>query len=266
MEPEVYHQVKLTVKRILNIDLNYYKDEQMKRRLDSWLARSSVVSWNDYFRLIAKSPEEQARFRGYLTINVTEFFRDLDRWQMLRQTLLPGLLREAQGRPGLGGFQVWSAGCSIGVEAYTLAILLDETARTHRYSILATDLDRDALRKARAGGPYKPEDIHNLSPEQRVRYLTSKEGQYYVKDFLAKPIRFEEQDLNSDRFGSGFDLIVCRNVIIYFTNEAKQKLYKKFHDALRIGGVLFLGGTEIIPSPKEIGFRNQGYSFYIKEC
>ena len=76
---------------------------------------------------------------------------------------------------------------------------------------------------------------------------------------------FEEQDLNGSRFSSGFDLIVCRNVIIYFTNEAKLSLYKKFHAALRPGGLLFLGGTEIIPAPKDIGFKNQGYSFYVKD-
>jgi chemotaxis protein methyltransferase CheR len=265
MEQEIYSQIKFRIKKVLNIDLNYYKDEQMRRRLDSWLARSQVGNWNDYFLLVSKNSDELTRFRNYLTINVTEFFRDPERWQMLRQTLMPDLFNTAYGKNGRNSLRVWSAGCSIGIEAYTLAILLDELARSRPYSILATDLDRGALQVARARGPYKVEETQNLSVEQRTRYLDLQPGTgYFVKSSLARPIQFAEQDLNADRFDTGFDLIVCRNVIIYFTNEAKLLLYQKFHAALRPGGVLFLGGTEIIPSPKEIGFRNQGYSFYIK--
>lgn len=265
MEPEVYMQVQHSVKKFLNIDLSYYKDEQMKRRLDSWLARSSAHSWNDYFSNLAKDQDELTRFRNFITINVTEFFRDPERWKMLRQSLLPELLKEAAKQPGSGGLRAWSAGCSIGVEAFTLAIMLDEVARTQPYSILASDLDRGALQKARARGPFRPEEVQNMTPEQRTKYLELKQNLYYAKESLLKAIRFEEQDLNADRFGTGFDLIVCRNVIIYFTNEAKLALYKKFHAALRPGGILFLGGTEIIPSPLDLGFRNQGFSFYRKE-
>lgn len=263
MEQEVYDQVKSSVKRILNIDLTYYKDEQMKRRLDSWLVRMSASSWGDYFQMIAKNPVELSRFRDYLTINVTEFFRDPERWQMLRQNLLPVLLKGSRnaGEP----FRIWSAGCSIGVEAYTLAMLMEEAVPGTAVSILATDLDKGALQKARARGPYRAEEVRNLSPEQRLRYMDTVNGQFYVKSALSRSIRFEEQDLNADKFGTRFDLIVCRNVIIYFTSEAKQSLYAKFHGALRPGGLLFLGGTEIIPSAKEMGFRNQGYSFYTKE-
>jgi chemotaxis protein methyltransferase CheR len=265
MDPDIYTQVKIRIKKVLSIDLNYYKDEQMKRRLDSWLARSVVSTWNDYFHLVSSNAEELNRFRNYLTINVTEFFRDAERWQMLRQTLMPGLLNAAYGQNGHGTLRVWSAGCSIGIEAYTLAILLDEVAYNRPYSILATDLDRGALQVARARGPYKAEETKNLSAKQLARCLDFQPGiGYFAKSFLARPIQFTEQDLNADRFDTGFDLIVCRNVIIYFTNEAKLHLYQKFHDALRPGGVLFLGGTEIIPSPKEIGFRNQGYAFYTK--
>lgn len=263
MDQEIYNQVKSSVKRILNIDLTYYKDEQMKRRLDSWLVRMAVASWTDYFQMISGNPAELSRFRDYLTINVTEFFRDPERWQMLRQSLLPALLKEAKisGEP----FRIWSAGCSIGVEAYTLAMLMEEAAPGTPVSILATDLDKGALQKARARGPYRVDEVRNLSPEQRLRYMDLVNGNFFVKSSLTRTIRFEEHDLNADKFGSRFDLIVCRNVIIYFTSEAKQSLYVKFREALRSGGLLFLGGTEIIPSAKEMGFRNQGYSFYTKE-
>jgi chemotaxis protein methyltransferase CheR len=87
---------------------------------------------------------------------------------------------------------------------------------------------------------------------------------YSITEKLAHRVHFQEQDMLADRFENSFDLIVCRNVIIYFTNEAKTMLYSKFHAALRPGGVLFLGGTEIIPRPQELGFRNYGISFYMK--
>ncbi len=265
MEAETYAQIKTSVKSLLNIDLNHYKEEQMKRRLDSWLARSRVSSWKDYFSLLYEDKEELEKFRNYLTINVTEFFRDPERWAALRRDVLPRLLAEAERDPQKrGSLRVWSAGCSVGVEAYTLAILLEEVAPGKPHYLLASDLDRGALAKAKAGGPYLAEEARNLTPEQRIRFL-SPTPPFYVKPEVARRVTFCEQNLLNDPFESNFDLIVCRNVIIYFTNEAKTLLYRKFHQALRPGGVLFLGGTEIMPRPAELGFRNAGISFYVRE-
>ena len=161
------------------------------------------------------------------------------------------------------GLKLWSAGCSIGAEAYTLAMLMSEAAPLQSYSLLATDLDRGALEKARARGPYAEEDILNLHPAQRRKYLTPA-APYYVSESLQKRIRFEEQDLLLDQFETGFDLIICRNVVIYFTAEAKDALYARFCAALRPGGILFLGGTEIMSGPAKYGFQNFGISFYRK--
>lgn len=264
MEAEVYYQVKTSIKKLLNIDLSYYKDEQMKRRLDSWLARTQAHSWQDYFRLVADNPVECDRFRNYLTINVTEFFRDPDRWKSLQADVLPDLLRSASSASSSNGsLRVWSAGCSIGVEAYTLAMICEQMPSVRSYQILATDLDRGALEKARARGPYLAEEIRNLSPAQREKFLTPA-APYFIRDTLGKNIVFREQNLLADTFDRDFDLIVCRNVVIYFTTEAKDLLYRKFAGALRPGGVLFLGGTEIISRPAEFGFRNFGISFYKK--
>jgi chemotaxis protein methyltransferase CheR len=263
MDTHVYTQLKASIKRRLNIDLTNYKDEQMKRRLDSWLVRVHVNTWNDYFRSLSDDPTELERFRNYLTINVTEFFRDLNRWDFLRQEILPYLLSHANGNRQLSELKLWSAGCSIGAEAYTLAILMAEAAPLQNYALLATDLDRGALQKAKSCGPYMEGDIRNLNPRQLQKYFTSA-APYYVKESLQKNIRFQEQDLLADCFERGFDLIVCRNVVIYFTAEAKETLYAKFCDALRPGGVLFLGGTELISGPSKYGLQNFGISFYKK--
>jgi chemotaxis protein methyltransferase CheR len=260
MDADAYMQVKESIKRTMKIDLSNYKDEQMKRRLDSWLVRVRANTWNDYFHLLSIDRSELERFRNYLTINVTEFFRDLNRWDTLRQEILPYLLG---GRRQTTELKLWSAGCSIGAEAYTLAILMDEAAPLQRYSLLATDLDRGALLKARSRGPYLESDIRNLNSLQRQKYVTAA-APYYVRERLQKNISFEEQNLLADPFEKGFDLIVCRNVVIYFTAEAKEALYAKFSDALQLGGILFLGGTELISGPTKYGLQNFGISFYRK--
>jgi chemotaxis protein methyltransferase CheR len=263
MEADVYAQVKSSVKHTLKIDLENYKDEQMKRRLDSWLARSKVNTWKDYFYLLSTDVAELERFRNYLTINVTDFFRDQSRWDILRQDILPYLIKNAAESHSFGGLKLWSAGCSIGMEAYSMALMMVEAAPLHKFSLLATDLDRGALIKAKAGGPYTQEDLRNLSVAQRQKYISAV-APYHVRENLKGNIRFEEQDLLTDRFENNFDLIVCRNVVIYFTAEAKEKLYAKFFAALRPGGVLFVGGTEIISGPAKYGFQNYGISFYRK--
>ncbi len=263
MDATIYTQVKASIKRTLNIDLEHYKDEQMKRRLDSWLVRTHIETWKEYFYLLTTDETELERFRNYLTINVTEFFRDQNRWDQLRQDVLPYLIQNSRDTHQIGGLKLWSAGCSIGTEAFTMAIMMAEAAPLQRYSILATDLDRGALLKAKARGPYSQDDIRNLTATQRQKYITPT-APYHAVESLQKNIRFQEQNLFADRFDSGFDLIVCRNVVIYFTAESKDILYAKFSAALRPGGVLFIGGTEIISGPTKFGLQNFGISFYKK--
>jgi chemotaxis protein methyltransferase CheR len=306
MEPELYAQIKANIKKILGINLDHYKDEQMRRRLDSWLVRSGLPGWPEYFKLVQADARELSKFRDYLTINVSAFFRDPERWQALRNQALPELSRSsAQVRPGSPGLRIWSAGCSIGPEPYTLAIMLEESFANRKHYILATDLDRGALAKSRGRGPYTADEIQNLTPGQRAAYVEAGGPPYYVRDSLLKKIEFREHDLLLDPTPTGgpgfqaagipvaaaapafqaaqrpqpirppappaptplaqqFDLIVCRNVVIYFTTETKDMLYRKFYDALRPGGILFVGATEIIPRPQEIGFRSFGISFYQK--
>jgi chemotaxis protein methyltransferase CheR len=263
MDPEIYTQLKTSIKHTLKIDLESYKEEQMKRRLDSWLVRSHIPTWNEYFSLIAKDTTELERFRNYLTINVTEFFRDPNRWEHVRVEIMPYLMANSAQHHQVSGLKLWSAGCSIGAEAYTMAMIMEELAPAQKYSILATDLDRGALLKARSRGPYTQEDIRNLSVLQRQHYITPA-SPYHVNERLQKNIRFQEQNLLDDRFENDFDLIVCRNVVIYFTSVSKDFLYTKFSKALRPGGVLFVGGTEIISGSTKFDLQNFGISFYKK--
>jgi chemotaxis protein methyltransferase CheR len=263
MELEVYQEIKRHVKRLLDLDLEHYKDEQMRRRLDSWLVRSGAADWKTYFERVRRDEKERQRFRDYLTINVSAFFRDPERWKSLAEQILPRLLKEALRRGvSENGLRIWSAGCSIGAEPYTLAILLEEIAPRRHHAILATDYDLSALNKAKQGGPYTAEEIQNLNPAQRAAFLQPGGPPYYIAPSLAKKITFQEHNLFADPFPQQMDLIVCRNVVIYFTATAKDHLYQAFHDALRPGGILFVGATEIIPHPQNYGLRSVGISFY----
>lgn len=263
MDAAIYTLVKASIKSSLNIDLENYKEEQMKRRLDSWLIRSHLSTWQEYLSLVSKDADEREKFRNYLTINVTEFFRDPNRWEQVRTEVLPYLIKNAAEHPRGNGLKLWSAGCSIGVEAYTMAMIMEESFPNSKYSILATDLDRGALLKARARGPYTTDDIRNLSAVQKKQHITPA-APFHVTDKLQKNIQFQEQNLLEDKFENDFDLIVCRNVVIYFTTASKDVLYDKFSKALRPGGVLFVGGTEIISGSTKFGLQNFGISFYKK--
>lgn len=245
------------VRTLTGIDLSSYKKAQMDRRLRSLMQRLSVDSYAAYARLIERDADKLHEFREFITINVSEFFRNPEKFVELRQLILPDMLRRS---PKL---KIFSAGCSNGSEPYTLAIILDELTPGKRHDILAVDIDEHQLSVARAG-VYAASDLKNASPQQLTRYFNAAGSGFRVKDELKSRIRFERGDLLADRFEDGFDLIVCRNVVIYFTDAAKSSLYAKFHTALRPGGVLFVGGTESIFNAKELGFECIAPFFYRK--
>jgi chemotaxis protein methyltransferase CheR len=252
-----YNFVKHKVLRLTGVDLNCYKSQQVIRRLGVYLKRSGYPNWPGFFRAIQDDPAELDKLKDYLTINVSSFLRDPERFEYLQASVLPELLRH---RPRL---RVWSAGCSHGHEPYSLAILLAETTGLHcRHLIRATDIDRSALQRARAGGPYSADDLANVPLDLRDRYFRTDGNAYYVVDGLRRKVSFAHHNLLADPFEDEFDLIVCRNVVIYFQADAKARLYRRFHDALRAGGVLFLGGTEVVSKPSSVGFESLNVSFY----
>ncbi len=265
MEADVYQRIKYAARTLLNIDLEQYKDAQMRRRLDSWLTRKQIATWDEYIHLVRRDAEERERFRAYLTINVSAFFRDITRWQEFDRKIIRSLHQTAcTSLNPTGALRIWSAGCSIGAEIYSLAMLCEQFTPGQSHFLLATDIDRDALAQARAGGPYANTEVQNISKAQRLTYFQKGGPPFYIKHSLAQKIEFREHNLLADPFDSGFDLILCRNVIIYFTDAAKEGLYRKFSQALRPGGILFLGSTEIISRPSDFGMRGIGMSFYEK--
>jgi chemotaxis protein methyltransferase CheR len=250
-----YPLFRKTVLDLTGIDLDCYKGTQMERRLQTIMRRVGVQDLGAYARLLSVTPSRVKEFQDFLTINVSEWVRNPEKFEELQKLILPELLKRT---PRL---KIWSAGCSNGSEPYSVAMLLDEIDPLGRHQILATDLDEEILKMARAG-VYMDKDIRGVSPARRQRYFSQDGDKFTVKPELRNRVQFERQNLLKDPFPTDVDLILCRNVVIYFTEEAKDELYRRFHQALKSGGILFVGGTESLLRARELGYASVSPFFY----
>ncbi|MCL6592459.1 MAG: protein-glutamate O-methyltransferase CheR [Alicyclobacillus sp.] len=218
--------------KLTGIDLRLYKRPQMERRLTALRNRHGFHDFRSYAQALAQQPQYLAELLDKMTINVSEFLRNPERWEALLERL-----EQPVGRP----LRVWSAACATGEEPYTLALLFAERGWPH--DTWATDIDARALALARTGR-YKETQIRLLPTEYVARYFTHEADEYIVHDVLKRHVRFAQHNLLADPFPQSLDLIVCRNVLIYFTDAAKQQVLRGFAQALRPGGLLFVGSTE----------------------
>ncbi|GIO30874.1 MULTISPECIES: CheR family methyltransferase [Paenibacillus] len=247
------------VKRSTGIDLSEYKEAQMKRRLTTLRQKNGYQSFAAFFEAISKDKSLFYEFLDRMTINVSEFWRNPNRWEVLRDIILPEL---ASGNKR--GLRVWSAACSTGEEPYTIAMILDGKGLLAETKLVATDIDEGALAKAKQG-LYMERSLKDVPQDVAARYFTQEGALFRFSEQLKGSIEFRKQNLLLDPFEKGHDLIVCRNVMIYFTEEAKTKLYHKFAEALRPGGYLFVGSTEQIFSPGQYGLEPTETFFYQKK-
>jgi chemotaxis protein methyltransferase CheR len=262
-----YARFKACVLQKTGIDLNLYKQQQMHRRLLGMVERANTQTFMDYYQVLERDPKEYAEFLDRLTINVSELFRNPEKWEEIRNIILPPMLAKKRA------LKIWSAGCSYGAEPYTLAILLDQIAPNREHTIHATDLDKNILAKAKEAR-FTDADLRNVTPAMRQRYFVQTtippapngmpdlSPRWQVEPKTRSRVTFRAQNLLADRFESSYDLICCRNVVIYFTDEAKDALFERFCQALTPGGVLFVGGTERIFNHRELGFETSTPFFY----
>ncbi|KAA9006613.1 protein-glutamate O-methyltransferase CheR [Paenibacillus spiritus] len=246
------------VNKSTGIDLSQYKEAQMKRRLTTLRQKNGFHTFADFFAAMMKDKDLFYEFLDRMTINVSEFWRNPNRWEVLRDTILPELTKSSRK------LKLWSAACSTGEEPYTLAMILADKKLLAASSVLATDIDDGALAKAKQG-MYLERSLKDVPKEVAERYFKPEGVMYKVDESLKPGIDFRKQNLLLDTFDTGFDLIICRNVMIYFTEEAKAKLYHKFSAALRPGGYLFVGSTEQIFTPSQYGFESTETFFYRKK-
>ncbi|NRT91385.1 CheR family methyltransferase [Clostridium beijerinckii] len=245
------------VHKELGINLSAYKPEQLNRRINSLMTRVGIKTLDEYSKSIKSNPEQRQKFLDFITINVTEFFRNPELFTDLEKQISKELL------PNNSSLKIWSAACSIGCEPYSLGIILDKLAPNGRHNIIATDIDDTILSRAKSG-EYTENEMKGINNADLSKYFKVRDDKYYVESKIKNMVTFKKHDLILDRYDTGFDLIVCRNVVIYFNNDVKQEIYKKFSNSLKKGGLLFVGATESIYNYRDYGFEKASTFIYKK--
>ncbi|MDJ1432228.1 protein-glutamate O-methyltransferase CheR [Halostagnicola sp. A-GB9-2] len=240
------------VEEELSFATSYYNERYLDRRVSSRMRRTDSESYRDYFSLLKRDETEQEELLDALSINVTGFFRNPSVWEGI-QTLLRKLTDEQSH------VRIWSAACADGREPYSLSMLAhsDRKIDESRISILATDISDDALETAR-GGVYQDLQTDDVSSqldflERPNRYITKGDGHIEVADTIQEPVEFERHDLINGRSKSGFDMVVCRNILIYINDEHKTPIFETIRDSLEEGGYMVIGKSETIP----LGMRRE---------
>lgn len=253
-----YEDFKKNINNLININLDYYKEKQMKRRITSLLTRNNFTDFDDYFTGLKKDRNLLEQFINYLTINVSEFYRNPSQWDVLHKEIIPLIIGNSRQK-----IKVWSSACSTGEEPYSLVMLLSNFFPLRDIHVLATDIDEEAMNKAKIG-LYSEKSLASLPMGYKEKYFAKIENSFKISDDIKKCVEFKKMDLLKDNFPLNIDLITCRNVMIYFTDEAKELLYNKFYDSLSNNGVLFVGSTEQIIMPERYKLKSVRTFFYSK--
>ena len=200
-----------------------------------------------------KAKEE---FVNYLTINVSEFYRNPSQWELMDKEIIPELI----GKFGKN-LKIWSAACSTGDEPYSLVMALSRHIPLNQIKIFATDLDKQVIAAAKAG-LYSEKSIASVPADLKQKYFTKVGPSYQISKEIMARVEFKEHNLLKDTYPTNYHMIVCRNVLIYFTEEAKDEVFAKFQKSLARGGILFIGSTEQIINYKDIHLERKNSFYY----
>ncbi len=247
-DEEGFKSLTRRVSREAGLTLDAYKDKCLRRRLLVRMRACGVHTYAEYMTVLDRKPDEWDKLKDALTINVTRFYRNSETWDRLRTDLLPGLLEARSGR-----LVAWSAGCSSGEEPYTLAMLCAEAAAaighpswSDRVRIDATDIDRGSLERA-AAGLYPQAAFLEAPAWITEKYCTPAGASWQVSEAVRRMVTVRRLDLTREPIPSAaYDLIFCRNVVIYFDRPMQERLFAQFAEALLPGGILVLGKVETL--------------------
>lgn len=254
-----YEKFKKDVLQLTKIDLNFYKEKQMRRRIDTIAGKNGCKSYDEYVRLLKSDKDKFEKFVNFLTINVSEFYRNPDQWKLMDENVIPKLL-QTQGR----ALNIWSAACSTGDEPYSLVMAFSRHIPLSNIHITATDIDKQVIAQAQTG-LYNEKSVANVPADLKSKFFTKVGASYQIANEVKRCVTFKEHNLLKDSYPTGFDLILCRNVVIYFTDEAKDMIYKNFYNSLKKHGILFIGSTEQITNYKELGYNRISSFYFSKE-
>jgi chemotaxis protein methyltransferase CheR len=244
-------------RRRFKLDLGCYKQEQVRRRLGALMHAQGTRTLVELADRLDADERAATKIHNKFKNHVTDFFRDPEAYRNVERHVLPALART--GRPPL----VWSAGCSLGAEPISLAMMFQRAA-IPLGRLIATDLDPTTIERARAGGPFEAREVRNLSVDELGRHVAERNGAFWVTSPLLRSIEYRVHDLIADPYPKGQDLVVCRNVLIYFVERTKNAVLAGLAASLRPCGFLFLGGTEIIHDPPALGLARRSPSLYQK--
>jgi len=256
-DPE-YTYLTEQIKGLTGINLANYECGRMRRRLEAYISGLSHSNVYSFCHLLEKDADVLNGLTDFITFNHSDFFRDYWAFEELRARILPMICQRRTNT------LIWSAGCANGAEPYTLAIILDSLQGKPSYTLSATDINTRSLQIAKAGGPYSRTDIANIPKHLQNKYLREEQKSLYVINDLRRNILFNKYDLIQDNISSGFDLILCRNIINHLNDEIRNRLNRRLFDALTPNGILFVGSTEFITDFASIGFTKIGSCFYQK--
>lgn len=254
-----YESFKKRILEMTTIDLNAYKERQMKRRIDSLIARRKCSGYDDFVMLLQKDHTAFEEFVNYLTINVSEFYRNPEQWEYMDKEIIPDLIKRF-GK----NLKIWSAACSTGDEPYSLVMAFSKYLPLANINITATDIDKQVIEKAKVG-LYNEKSIASVPNEFKEKYFNKVGSSYKIKDEIKERVSFSEHNLLKDKYPNDYHLIVCRNVLIYFTEEAKHDVFVKYNKSLVKDGYLFIGNTEQIIDYSDIGYIRKNSFFYQKK-
>ena len=251
-----YEYLKKKILAITGVDLNAYKENQMKRRLDTLIRKHGFKDYVEYCECVRTDKDIKEEFLGYMTINVSEFYRNPDQWEFLDKTVIPELIKRF-GK----NLKIWSAACSTGDEPYSLVMALSRHLPLNMIKIYATDIDNQILAQAK-NGIYSDKSVKGVPADLLERYFEKVGTSYKIKDEIKSRVEFKQANLLDNNYPKGFNMIVCRNVLIYFTEEAKDNIFRRFHDSLVPNGVLFIGSTEQIVNYRDLDYSRKNSFFY----
>lgn len=253
-----YEWFKGEILKMTKIDLNFYKEKQMRRRIDTLATKNGAKSYEEYVKLLKSDKDLFEQFINFITINVSEFYRNTDQWKLMDEKVIPKILENNKGV-----IRIWSAACSTGDEPYSLAMAFSRFVPLNRIKIVATDIDKQVIQHAQVG-LYNAKSIAGVPADMKKKYFKQVGNSFQISDEIKKCVEFKEHNLLKDTYPKDFDMILCRNVVIYFTDEAKDMIYSNFYKSLKSKGVLFIGSTEQISNYKELGFERLS-SFYFQK-
>lgn len=239
------------LRRHFGVDFSLYKPSTLARRMERRMTLQNTESLVDYVKMLETDPDELDHLYRDLLVEVTQFFRDKDAFDFLKNDVIPKLFEQASPDDGL---RIWVPGCATGEEAYSLAMLFHEYAQAHKRNIdvkiFATDVHRSSLEAASAG-IYREASVADMPRAYLERYFVHKRNQFVVNQDVRKLVIFAPHNLTKDPPFTKLDLISCRNVLIYLNPATQRKVLTLFHFGLRTGGIMFLGPSESVSELEE---------------